>query len=105
HDFLALFQDLFDLFGKDLLAARIDALRAATQQADSAVRVDRREISRDDEVLTVDDPERGRRLRIVLVVADWNDSRPGQHAALARARYDGAPGVGEDPGPRAEPEG
>ncbi len=77
----------FDLFGKDLLAARVDRHRAAPKQGDRAVRPERREVAGDRPALAalVDD-EHLRRLRRVLVVAD-------RHVAAARELADrAAPG-------------
>ena len=88
-------QHLLDLLGEHLLAARVDAHRPAAEEVDRAVGVDRGEVAGDAPAASVDDAERGRRLGVVLVVADGQEPADGDHADLARPRLDAAAVVGE----------
>jgi hypothetical protein len=76
-------QRLLDLLGEHLLAAGVDAHRAAAEQVDGAVGVHRREVARDAPAATLERAERLRRLRLVLVVADRDEPADGDHAHLA----------------------
>jgi hypothetical protein len=89
------FEDLFDLLGKHLLAAGVDHLRAAAEQLERTIGLDRRPVARHRPAPALDLPERSRRLLFILVVADRNEAGNGQQAALARARLDAAAVLGE----------
>ena len=79
-------EHLLDLLGEHLLAAGVDAHRAAAEQGERAVGLDRGVVAGDRVALAVDDEERGRRLLRVLVVADRLWPRDRDPADLARAR-------------------
>src|SRR5205807_8886590 len=69
-----------DLLGEDLLAARVDAGRAASQDDDRPVRVDPGKVTEDGVPDAVDDRERRRRPELVLVVAEGHVSSQGDVA-------------------------
>ena len=75
-----------DLFGVDLLAAGVDARRAAAEQPDRAVGVDRRVVAGDRVAPAVDGAERRRRLLRVLVVAERDRAADAEHADPPVAR-------------------
>ena len=76
-------QRRLDLLGVDLLAARVDALRAAAEQRHRAVELEAGEVAGHRVALAVDlDEGRGRLLR-VLVVPERDVAAPGHAADLA----------------------
>ena len=75
-----------DLFGEDLLAAGVDAHRAAAQQGDAPVVLDGGEVAGHRVAPAVGGHhEGGRRLGLVLVVADGDVAAPGHPADHARS--------------------
>ena len=72
-----------DLFGIDLLAARVDALRTAAEQGHRAVELEAGEVAGHRVALAVHLDERGGRLDRVLVVADGHVAAPGHAPDLA----------------------
>ena len=89
-----------DLFGEDLLAAGVDAARAATEQHDAALVVDRREVARDDPTHAVRVGAEGRRrLRLVLPVPERDVAAPREQPFPARTGFELLERVGiEHPG-------
>ncbi len=77
---------LLDLLGEDLLAARVDADRAAAEQVDGAVGVDLGEVAGDGVAHAVDHLERPLRLLLVLVVAERVAPAEGEDARSPRTR-------------------
>src|SRR5690606_32503978 len=95
-DLRVLLERLLDLFGEDLLTARVDALRAAAHEGDAAVGLDGGEVAREDPALSVRlDEALGRLLRI-LEVAERQVPRAREPADDARARLDRVEIVVED---------
>ena len=86
---------LLDLLGEHLLAARVDAHRAATEQVDRAVGVDGGEVAGHAPSAAFEVSERLHRLHLVLVVADGQEAADGDHPHLAGPGLDPAPVVGE----------
>ena len=76
---------LFDLLGEDLLAARVDGGRAASEQVDRAVGVDLGEVARDGVAHAVDHLERAFGLVGVLVIPERVAAAQGEHADLLGA--------------------
>src|ERR1039458_9046973 len=74
-----------DLFGEDLLTARVDRHRTAAEQADAAVRLEQGQVTRHDVADALDVDEDLGRLGGVLVVAEWDVAGTGEAADLPRA--------------------
>ena len=74
----------FDLFGEDLLAAGVDDDRAAPEQRDLTVGLDRREVARDRVPHAIDLDERLRAALRVVVVAERDVAGAGDATDLAR---------------------
>ena len=77
-----------DLFGEDLLAARVDADRTASEEGDAAVRLDGGEVTGHHVAAAVHGDEHIGRLLGVVVVADRDVTCPGDLADDARAGLD-----------------
>src|SRR5581483_7399299 len=78
-----------DLLGEDLLPARVDGHRPATEQRDRPVRLDRREVTRDRVARPVGcGHERRRALLGILVVLDRDVALARELADLPGARLD-----------------
>src|SRR5205823_6295026 len=99
-----LLEDLLDLLGEHLLAARVDAHRAAPEHAYGAVGLHRGEVAGDRVAGAVDLAERTGRLLGILVVADRARTANREHADLARPRLHVTPALGDHTGAGAEPE-
>src|SRR5690606_27495123 len=84
--------------GEHLLAAGVDAHRAAAEERDLAVGVDRGEVAGAAVALAVDLEERRRRLLRVLVVADGLAPADGEATDLVRAGLDRAVVLVDDDG-------
>src|SRR5690606_23157718 len=85
EDFGVAFQRALDLFGVDLLAAAVDAHRAAAQHRDGAVFLDPRVVAGDRVPDAVVFLERRRGLHRVVVVTDRDMPLTGQQADLPGA--------------------
>ena len=92
-----------NLLGENLLAAGVDHLRAAAQEAQGAVGVDGGEVAGHRPAPALERREGLGRLLRVLVVAERQEAGEGQQAALAGARLDAPAVLGE--GRRIGPEG
>ena len=79
-------QHLLDLLGEHLLAAGVDAHRAAAEQGERAVRLDHGVVAGHGVPLALELDEGGRRLRLVLVVAHRLKPADRHAAGLARSR-------------------
>ena len=78
-------QRVLDLFGVDLLAAAVDARRAAAQQVDRAVLLDGGQVAGERPALVLHLDERVGRLLGIVVVADGDAARLGEPAHRAGA--------------------